>query len=103
MLHIHEDLRFLSKNFKQIYRFIYFNEIYDFFIIFYLFVLPCREEVSRRRIRTLKRQIEEVKREKETELQSRNEMIAHLKDQLQVCLQIYFKMHFKQFIDMLFK
>jgi len=42
-----------------------------------------REEESRKRIRQLQKQIAEVKRNRESELQERREMIAHLKDQLQ--------------------
>ena len=42
-----------------------------------------REEESRKKVRQLQRQIIEVKRSRETELQQRREMIAHLKDQLQ--------------------
>ena len=42
-----------------------------------------REEESRKRLRQLQKQIVEVKRSRETELQQRSEMIAHLKDQLQ--------------------
>ncbi|CAH3192332.1 unnamed protein product [Porites evermanni] len=42
-----------------------------------------KEEESRRLVKSLQRQLIEVKREKESEIQQRNEMIAHLKDQLQ--------------------
>lgn len=42
-----------------------------------------REEEGRKRVKTLHRQLQDVKREKEVEIQNRNEMIAHLKDQLQ--------------------
>lgn len=42
-----------------------------------------KEEESRRLVKSLQRQLVEVKREKEIEIQQRNEMIAHLKDQLQ--------------------
>ncbi|XP_058952762.1 dynein regulatory complex protein 9 [Pocillopora verrucosa] len=42
-----------------------------------------KEEESRRLVKTLQRQLLEVKKEKESEIQQRNEMIAHLKDQLQ--------------------
>lgn len=42
-----------------------------------------KEEQGRKRVRALQRQLLEVKREKEVEVQQRNEMIAHLKDQLQ--------------------
>ena len=43
----------------------------------------CREEEGRKRVRLLQRQLQDVRKEKETELQQRNEMIAHYKDQLQ--------------------
>ena len=49
-----------------------------------VFFFAPREEEGRRRVRMLRQQLESVKREKEVELQQRNEMIAHLKDQLQV-------------------
>jgi len=42
-----------------------------------------KEEEGRKRVKLLQRQLLDVKREKETELQQRMEMIAHLKDQLQ--------------------
>lgn len=42
-----------------------------------------RDEMGRREIRRLQDSIRSVKREKEDEMQRRNEMIAHLKDQLQ--------------------
>lgn len=42
-----------------------------------------KEEQGRHRIKELQRQIAEVKHEKEVEVQHCNEMIAHLKDQLQ--------------------
>ena len=42
-----------------------------------------REEEGRKRVRLLQRQLQDVKKEKEKELQERNEMIAHYKDQLQ--------------------
>ena len=41
--------------------------------------MVCREEEGRRRVKSLQRQLTEVKREKEEEVQQRNEMIAHLK------------------------
>jgi len=47
---------------------------------------PCcvdREEASRKKLRQMQKQIAELKRSRETELQQRSEMIAHLKDQLQ--------------------
>ena len=43
----------------------------------------CREEDGRKRVKELQKQIQDVKVEKELELQQRNEMISHLKDQLQ--------------------
>ena len=42
-----------------------------------------REEEGRKKVRQLQKQIAEVKRNRESELQQRREMIAHLKDQLQ--------------------
>ncbi|ELT90548.1 hypothetical protein CAPTEDRAFT_92017, partial [Capitella teleta] len=42
-----------------------------------------KEEQGRKRVRALQRQVVDVRREKEVEIQQRNEMIAHLKDQLQ--------------------
>jgi kinesin family protein 6/9 len=42
-----------------------------------------REEQGRKRVRALQRQLVDVRKEKEVEIQQRNEMIAHLKDQLQ--------------------
>ncbi|XP_066478710.1 dynein regulatory complex protein 9 [Tiliqua scincoides] len=45
--------------------------------------LILREELGRKKIKTLQKQLSDVKKEKEFELQNRNEMIAYLKDQLQ--------------------
>ncbi|XP_077987689.1 dynein regulatory complex protein 9-like [Glandiceps talaboti] len=42
-----------------------------------------KEEAGRKRIKQLQRQLVDVKKEQEIEMQQRNEMIAHLKDQLQ--------------------
>ncbi|XP_066565173.1 dynein regulatory complex protein 9 [Amia ocellicauda] len=42
-----------------------------------------REEEGRHRVRALQRQLVDIRQEKELELQRREEMIAHLKDQLQ--------------------
>ncbi|ESO88598.1 hypothetical protein LOTGIDRAFT_125731 [Lottia gigantea] len=42
-----------------------------------------KEEDGRKRVRQLQKQLLDVKKEKESELQNREEMIAHLKDQLQ--------------------
>ncbi|PIK45514.1 hypothetical protein BSL78_17618 [Apostichopus japonicus] len=42
-----------------------------------------KEEEGRKEIRSLQRQIQNVKVEREDEIQQRNQMIAHLKDQLQ--------------------
>lgn len=42
-----------------------------------------KEEESRKLVKSLQRQLVEVKKEKESEIQQRNEKIAHLKDQLQ--------------------
>ncbi|XP_063162773.1 dynein regulatory complex protein 9 [Candoia aspera] len=49
----------------------------------YLQNLILREEKGRRKIKSLQKQLSEVKKEKDHEVQSRNEMIAYLKDQLQ--------------------
>ena len=46
-------------------------------------VALCREEEGRKRVKSLQKALVEVRKEKEIELQQRNEMIAHLKDQLQ--------------------
>ena len=48
-----------------------------------VFFIESREEEGRKRIKSLQRQIQNVKVELEEEIQQRNEMIAHLKDQLQ--------------------
>jgi len=45
--------------------------------------IVVKEEESRKRVRELHRKIDEVKAEREREVKQRNEMIAHLKDQLQ--------------------
>lgn len=45
--------------------------------------IVAREEASRKRVKQLQRAIIDNRREQETELQNRNELIAHLKDQLQ--------------------
>ncbi|KAL7991130.1 hypothetical protein Chor_014560 [Crotalus horridus] len=45
--------------------------------------LVLREEMGRKKIKSLQKQLSEVKKEKDYELQNRNEMIAYLKDQLQ--------------------
>ncbi|XP_032633150.1 dynein regulatory complex protein 9 isoform X1 [Chelonoidis abingdonii] len=42
-----------------------------------------REEEGRKEIKSLQKRLQDVKKEKELELQNRNEMIAYLKDQLQ--------------------
>lgn len=42
-----------------------------------------KEEEGRKRVRALQKQLVEIKKEKEVEVQQRNEMIAHLEDQLQ--------------------
>ncbi|XP_038272928.1 dynein regulatory complex protein 9 isoform X1 [Dermochelys coriacea] len=42
-----------------------------------------REEEGRKEIKSLQKQLQDVKKEKDLELQNRNEMIAYLKDQLQ--------------------
>ncbi|XP_057595232.1 dynein regulatory complex protein 9 isoform X2 [Hippopotamus amphibius kiboko] len=43
----------------------------------------AREENGRKKIKSLQKQLLNVKRERQAEVQSRNEYIAHLKDQLQ--------------------
>merc|ERR1711899_625254 len=42
-----------------------------------------KEEDGRKRVKELQKQLQGVKKQKETEIQQRNEMISHLKDQLQ--------------------
>jgi len=42
-----------------------------------------REEESRKKVKQLQKELVEVRKERELEVQKRNEMIAHLKDQLQ--------------------
>jgi len=42
-----------------------------------------REEESRKKVKQLQKSLVEVRKEREVEVQKRNEMIAHLKDQLQ--------------------
>ncbi|KAG6931941.1 IQ motif containing G [Chelydra serpentina] len=42
-----------------------------------------REEEGRKEIKSLQKRLQDVKKEKDLELQNRNEMIAYLKDQLQ--------------------
>lgn len=42
-----------------------------------------KEEEGRRKIKHLQRKLQDIRKEKEEEIQRRNEMIAHLKDQLQ--------------------
>lgn len=46
-------------------------------------MIHFREEESRHQIKDIHKSIVEIKNEKEKEIQSRNEMIAHLKDRLQ--------------------
>ncbi|XP_041120287.1 dynein regulatory complex protein 9-like [Polyodon spathula] len=48
-----------------------------------LYNIIVSEEEGRRRMKALQRQLQDIRKEKELELQRRNEMIAHLKDQLQ--------------------
>jgi kinesin family protein 6/9 len=43
-----------------------------------------REEDGRKRMKQLQKKVADVKEEKIVEMEQRNEMIAHLKDQLQV-------------------
>jgi len=45
----------------------------------YKFIHICREENGRKRVKTLQKQLQDIKKEKEKEIQERNEMIAHLK------------------------
>ena len=53
--------------------------------IFFLFFFSFhREQDGRKRVRELQKQLLDIKKEKEMEIQQRNEMISHLKDQLQV-------------------
>uniref|UniRef100_A0A8C0GBK8 IQ motif containing G n=1 Tax=Chelonoidis abingdonii TaxID=106734 RepID=A0A8C0GBK8_CHEAB len=47
------------------------------------FAFSFREEEGRKEIKSLQKRLQDVKKEKELELQNRNEMIAYLKDQLQ--------------------
>ncbi|XP_043926637.1 dynein regulatory complex protein 9 isoform X3 [Protopterus annectens] len=42
-----------------------------------------REEDGRKQIKALQKQLQDIKKDKESEVQNRNELIAHLKDQLQ--------------------
>lgn len=42
-----------------------------------------REENGRKRVRELQRKLQDIKKEKEQDLQDRKGMIAHIKDQLQ--------------------
>ncbi len=55
-------------------------------MIFHMVMLICREEEGRRKVKRLQKQLIEIKREKEDELQQRNEMIAHLK--VGVCVSL---------------
>ena len=50
-----------------------------------------KEEAGRKRMKLLQRQLTDVKKEKEIAIQERNEMIAHLKDQLQVGITLALK------------
>ncbi|VCX42165.1 unnamed protein product, partial [Gulo gulo] len=45
--------------------------------------ISSREEKGKKQIRSLQKQLLNVKRERQAEVQSRNEYIAHLRDQLQ--------------------
>ncbi|KAL3848011.1 hypothetical protein ACJMK2_018896 [Sinanodonta woodiana] len=42
-----------------------------------------KEENGRKRVKQLQKQLQDIKKEKEKEIQDRNEMIAHFKDELQ--------------------
>ncbi|XP_077682284.1 dynein regulatory complex protein 9 [Eretmochelys imbricata] len=50
---------------------------------FNFYTTIIREEEGRKEIKSLQKQLQDVKKEKDLELQNRNEMIAYLKDQLQ--------------------
>uniref|UniRef100_A0A674I2S1 IQ motif containing G n=1 Tax=Terrapene triunguis TaxID=2587831 RepID=A0A674I2S1_9SAUR len=50
---------------------------------FYTTIIRLGEEEGRKEIKSLQKWLQDVKKEKELELQNRNEMIAYLKDQLQ--------------------
>ncbi|XP_042313335.1 dynein regulatory complex protein 9 isoform X2 [Sceloporus undulatus] len=45
--------------------------------------LILREMMGRKKVKSLQKQLSDIKREKDYELQNRNEMVAYLKDQLQ--------------------
>ncbi|KAJ7324654.1 hypothetical protein JRQ81_017674 [Phrynocephalus forsythii] len=45
--------------------------------------LILREEMGRKKVKCLQKQISDIKKEKEYEVENRNELIAYLKDQLQ--------------------
>ena len=49
----------------------------------FYFINVNREEEGRKKIKSLQKQIQNVRVEREEEIQQRNQMIAHLKDQLQ--------------------
>ncbi|XP_037764725.1 dynein regulatory complex protein 9 isoform X2 [Chelonia mydas] len=49
---------------------------------FNFYTTIIREEEGRKEIKSLQKQLQDVKKEKDLELQNRNEMIAYLKDQL---------------------
>ena len=53
-----------------------------------LYLNFSREENGRKRVKYLQKQLGDIKKEKEKEIQDRNEMIAHLKDQLQVGISV---------------
>uniref|UniRef100_A0A8C0GE99 IQ motif containing G n=1 Tax=Chelonoidis abingdonii TaxID=106734 RepID=A0A8C0GE99_CHEAB len=50
---------------------------------FHTTIIRLGEEEGRKEIKSLQKRLQDVKKEKELELQNRNEMIAYLKDQLQ--------------------
>uniref|UniRef100_A0A8C3SSY1 IQ motif containing G n=1 Tax=Chelydra serpentina TaxID=8475 RepID=A0A8C3SSY1_CHESE len=50
---------------------------------FYTTIIRLGEEEGRKEIKSLQKRLQDVKKEKDLELQNRNEMIAYLKDQLQ--------------------
>ena len=51
--------------------------------LIYLKIVVYREENGRKRVRMLQKKLVDIQKEKEVELQQRNNMIAHFKDQLQ--------------------
>ena len=62
-----------------------FQEIYPLSVYFLQFLIKTisREENGRKRVRELQKKLQDIKKEKEQDLQDRKGMIAHIKDQLQ--------------------